>query len=82
MEKRITPILLGLSNKVHKHKHTYSQTFTLTQTGAVSKGNPGATNARLLCKTFIMYDVFDVVICINFRGILIRLKQLKKKKTL
>lgn len=61
------------------HKQMHSQTFTLTQTGAVFK-EPGATTARLLCETFIIYDVFDAVICINIRGILIRLKQLKKKK--
>jgi len=54
MEKRITPILLGLSNKVHKHKHTYSQTFTLTQTGAVSK-EPGGYK----CKT-AMQNIYNV----------------------
>ncbi len=77
MEKCITPISLGLSSKVHTHKQMHSQTFTLTKKGAVFK-EPGATTARLLCETFIIYDVFDVVICINIRGIFIRLKQLKK----
>ncbi len=78
MEKCITPISLGLSSKVHTHKQMHSQTFTLTKKGAVFK-EPGATTASLLCETFIIYDVFDVVICLNIRGILIRLKQLKKK---
>jgi len=59
------------STRTHKHSHLLRQ--------EQFPRNPGATNARLLCKTFIIYDVFDVVICINFRGILIRLKQLKKK---
>lgn len=54
MEKRITPILLGLSNKVHTHKHMYSQTFTLTQTGAVFK-EPGGYN----CKT-AMWNIYNL----------------------
>ncbi len=78
MEKCITLISLGLSSKVHTHKQMHSQTFTLTKKGAVFK-EPGATTASLPCETFIIYDVFDVVICINIRGIFIRLKQLKKK---
>lgn len=55
----------------HKHSHLFRQEPFLRI--------PGATAARLLCETFIIYDAFDVVICINFRGILIRLEQLKKK---
>lgn len=60
------------STCTYKHSHLFRQ--------EQYSRNPGATTARLLCKTFIIYDVFDVVICINIRGILIRLKQLKKKK--
>lgn len=57
------------STCTHKHSHLLRQ--------EQFSRNPGATTARLLCETFIIYDVFDMVICINFRGILIRLKQLK-----
>lgn len=59
-----------ISTCTHKHSHLLRQ--------EQFSRNPGATTARLLCETFIIYDVFDVVICINIRGILIRLKQLKK----
>lgn len=54
MEKRITPILLGLSSKVHTHKHMYLQTFTLIQTGAVFK-EPGGYN----CKT-AMWNIYNL----------------------
>lgn len=61
-----------LTKFTHTHKHSH-----LLRQDRFSR-NPGATTARLLCETFIIYDVFDVVICINFRGILIRFEQLKK----
>lgn len=75
METRITAISLGLSNKVHTRAHKHSH---LHRQDRFSR-NPGFTTARLLYETFIIYDVFDVVICTNFRGILIRYEQLKKK---
>lgn len=66
-----------------KFTHTHTSTCTHKHSHLVRQEqfsrNPGATTARLLCETFIIYDVFDVVICINIRGILIRLMQLKKK---
>lgn len=70
--------LACLTKFTHTHTSTCTQKHSHLLRQEQFSRNPGATTVRLLCETFIIYDVFDVVICINFRGILIRLKQLKK----